>query len=370
MTPGVTISWPHWPVFALIMSLAACASDPPPIEMPIREPLQAPLREWNHPGPAINVSIEVFDTGTAARGLGSEVVGALRKAESMYLPVLLQRALEESGGWGSVRVLPETDPAAELQIAGTIIESSGIELSLRLTARDASGKLWLDRIYRDYATDHGYAGEWDYLVDPFGDLYHQAANDLGEIRSQLTATELDRILDVANLRYAVALAPSVFSGYLTVGDQGTVQLAGLPAREDDMFARVQRIRESEYGFIDTVDAAYQRFFNEVGKTYTYWRGYSYELVLGNEVLAAGSAERKRPRSWAVLDQVYEVYKDSKLNGDVLRQMTESFDAEVTPTSAGIEGAVVELGGSLDEKYGQWRRILRDIFARERGGDTF
>ena len=354
-----------WLVLALVMSLAACVSQPPILVIPHRDPLVSELRKWNHPGPAINVSIEVFDPGATGPGPDREMTGALRKAESMYLPVLLQDALMESGGWGSVRVLPDEDPAAELQIQGMILESNGIETALRLIARDATGKVWLDRVYHDYATDHGYLGEWDYRVDPFEDLYHQAANDLGGLRAELTSAELDRILDVANLRYATALAPTAFSGYLVAGERGLVQLSGLPARGDAMFRRVQRIRESEYGFIDTVDAAYERFYHEVGKTYTYWRAYSYELLLGNETLAVDSAEKKRPRSWAVLDQVYEVYRDSKLNGDALRQMTESFDAEVTPTSAGIEGAVIELDGSLNEKYGEWRRILRELYAEER-----
>jgi hypothetical protein len=350
--------------FCLMLSLVGCASTRPLPPQPERIPLQAPLQKAGFHQPLLNVAILVFDAGNLQEQ--SRVSTPLRNAEVLYVPVLLKRTLEESGGWGAVRVLPDEDPSAELQISGSIIASDGIGMSLAITVQDATGRVWLDRTYTDYAFDHGYQSALNYLVDPFQDLYNQIVNDINEVRVSLDKKTLERVLDTAMLRYAQALSPEGFSSFLSRDAQGELTLVGLPARDDSMYQRARRIRESEYGFTDTVDEAYTRFYNEIGQTYTYWRSYSYELVLGNETLERENAEGKqRPRSWAVLEHVYNTYRESRLNEDALRQMTDSFDDEVTPTVTSLEGAVIHLEGSLQAKYQQWRNLLRDIYAKER-----
>lgn len=348
----------------LMLGLAACSSTPTLPPLPARIPLEAPLQQVDFSQPLLNVAILVFDSGIAPAV--PRVSTPLRNAEVLYAPVLLKRTLEESGGWGAVRVLPDEDPSAELQISGRIVTSDGIGMSLAISVKDATGRIWLDRTYTDYAFDHGYQSTLDYQQDPFQDLYNQLVNDINEVRGSLATQALERILDTAMLRYAEALSPEGFSTFLSRDEQGALTLVGLPARDDNMYLRARRIRESEYGFTDTVDAAYTRFFNDVGQTYTYWRSYSYELVLGNEELEQENAEGgARPRSWAVLEHVYNTYKESRLNEDALRQMTDSFDDEVTPTVTSLEGAVIHLEGSLQSKYQQWRKILKDIYATER-----
>ena len=349
----------------VILLISACASTPSEVP-PVRLPLDVALHTSTPGSPALNVSIMVLESGADGHGVSAP----LRAAEALYIPVLLKQTMEESGAWGAVRVLPDEDPSAELQITGRILDSDGIELSLHVTVRDATGRVWLDRAYSDYAFGDTYRGELNYLKDPFQDLYNAVVNDINEVRNGIVSEQLERILDTSMLIYASALAPEAFSTYLTGLDDGQPQLVALPARNDELYARVRRIRESEYGFTDTLDAAYRHFFDEVGQTYTYWRSYSYELVLGNENLERDNGDGvQRARSWQVLGEVYGTYKDSKLNEDALRQMTDSFDDEVTPTVASLEGAVVHLTGSLRQKYRQWRSILKQIYAEERGATT-
>jgi hypothetical protein len=273
--------------------------------------------------------------------------------------------MEESAGWGAIRVLPDADPTAEVMLTGEIIESNGVELSLHITARDSTGRLWIERTYTDFALGN-YAVNLNYLNDPFQDLYNKITNDLNEVRAGLSERDLNRILDTSMLRYAAALAPEAFSPFMTLGNDGRIQLVGLPARDDAMYFRASRIRESEYVFADTVDEAYQLFFNEVGQTYTFWRSYSHELILGNESLEKESYEDKqRSQTWARVENVYNDYKESRLNGDALRQMTNSFDSEVTPTVTSLAGAMIHLEGSLSARYQEWRGILQEIYASER-----
>ena len=131
--------------------------------------------------PALNVSVMVFDPGTSG---DLKISAPLRNAEAVYFPVLLKRTMDESGGWGAVRVLPDEDPSAELQITGRIINSDGIELSLHITARDSEGTVWLDRTYTDYSLEQVHRSQLDYLKDPFQDLYNSVSNDLKRDSSQ------------------------------------------------------------------------------------------------------------------------------------------------------------------------------------------
>ena len=57
----------------------------------------------------------------------------------------------------------------------------------------------------------------------------------------------------------------------------------------------------------------------------------------------------------------------KMTIQELRELAEGFHNEVAPTSMEIEGRVVRLSGSLEQRYGEWRRILREIYALETGG---
>jgi len=335
--------------------LAGCASAPEPLP-PVRVPLDAPLLTSFYGGPALNISIKEFDPGIV-----DAVLVPIRHAEVRYMPVVLKQILIEVGGWGAVRVLPADDPSAEVLVTGRIINSDGVELSLNVQVEDATGRQWFNKIYTDYAFE-AYEEQPGFQKDLFEDLYNQVVNDINQARANLSANELERVLDTATLRYAASLSPDAFSEYFVLGDKGNLKLIGLPARDDAMFARSERIRESEYGFTDTVDEAYTLFYHEIGPTYAHWRKYSHELVLGNESLGA---EERRRRSWAAAKQSFSTYKESRLNEDALQKITDAFDAEVTPTVTSLEGTMIHLSGTLQSRYQEWRDILRDIYTAER-----
>ena len=52
--------------------------------------------------------------------------------------------------------------------------------------------------------------------------------------------------------------------------------------------------------------------------------------------------------------------------DALRELGASFGADVQPVVVEVEGRTVELNGSAEEQYQEWRRLLREIFAAETG----
>lgn len=348
--------------------LLSCATE----SIVVRQPKTVTLaKAQTQVNPAFNVSILVFDSGIGtapAGGSQHKIFPPLRTAEAGYLPSVLKETLLEAGYWGAVRVVPEVDPTAEILVTAKIQISNGIELQLYVRAWDSLGRVWIDREYQDLATIQDYDVEPASRDDPFQDLFNEIANDLNLVRQAQSGKDASDILDTAMLRYAVALSPEAFGEYLEVDKQGVVELAGLPARDDVMYVRATKIRESEYGFIDIVDEQYGNFYNRMRQTYSYWRQYSYELTeYNNRIRQTGSAGRRsRDGSWAALHGVYKTYKDSKMNEDELRELAASFDAEITPTVTRLEGTMVRLTGSLKSQYEEWRELLQEIYASERG----
>ena len=102
--------------------------------------------------------------------------------------------------------------------------------------------------------------------------------------------------------------------------------------------------------------------------YAYWRRYSYELIqYGKKIEQSGFVGRRsRQGSFAVMESIYKSYKESKMNEDSLREMAASFDNEISPTVMELEGTVIRLNGSLQAQYEEWRRLLQEIYAAERG----
>ena len=317
--------------------------------------------------PNLNISLETF---TSTLKVSSPIYSSatrIRSVETRYLPYVLKRTLDLSQYWGAVRVLPRADPSAELQVSGTILSSDGVELRLLIKVTDATGQVWLDNLYHETATDLHYGATPHYLDDPFQNLFNRIANDLSA-RLQLVSTAAQQhILDMAMLSYAVALSPASFSGYLADAQDGELKLLSLPARDDPLLSRVDKIRQGEYLFTDGVDAQYELLFRQLGPTYAWWRHYSYELIIGNEKLEQIDATRGATRgSWYAMERIYKTYKESKMNEDALRELTLSFDNETRPLVTQIAGKVIELSGTLDMQYDEWRRILRDIYREETG----
>lgn len=349
------------------------------------------------PRKLLDVGIVVFDPGVpdVDPDPKDNVFPQVRRGEARYVPYVLRTTLEETAQWGAVRVLPELDPAAEVQLSGRILASDGFELALEVTARDATGREWFTRVYQDTATQFAYRDDVAYRGDPFQDLYRRIANDLIVFRDSLDATELAAIREVSRLRYAAEIAPDAFDDYLVEDRRGRVSVDRLPAPDDPMLARVDRIREAEYLFVDTVDQQYGVFHARMAPSYDQWRRFSYEetialrdtkrsartrmlagalAVVGGTMINSqtSSAAGSLAGTGAVLGglmlakQGFDVGKQADIHEEALKELATSFDAEVAPIVVDVEGEVVKLSGSLEAQYAEWRQIMRRIYAEEVG----
>ncbi|MGH8188684.1 MAG: hypothetical protein ACREUC_19155, partial [Steroidobacteraceae bacterium] len=50
----------------------------------------------------------------------------------------------------------------------------------------------------------------------------------------------------------------------------------------------------------------------------------------------------------------------------LKQLGESFQAEVQPMVVEVEGRSLQLKGTAEEQYHEWRRLLKELYENETG----
>ena len=334
--------------------------------------LLVPGYAWSQPAEEalLDVGVVIFDPGIPEDRSTHSRLGIfpeIRKSEAKYMAVLLRQVLMDSGEWGVVRVLPEPQASSEVLVTGSILHSDGLRLEFVVRVSDAVGRAWFERTYRREA------GEADYPVasggDPFLPMYVAIASDMLSSRDALDARQLRAVRDVGVLRYAASLAPEVFGTYLARDEQGRYSAARLPAEDDPMMARVQRIRNQEHLFIDTVDEQYARLREDMAPTYHLWRQYGQEQALFRADYEARAAERERGGrrgSFVALQQTYNTYKGLKIQEQDLDELAQGFNNEVAPTDMDVQGRVVRLSGTLESQYREWREILRRIFALETG----
>ena len=290
----------------------------------------------------------------------------VRKAEVRYLPYVLKQTLDSRGEWGVVRVMPGEHGSAELNIEGTLLASDGERLAVAIKAQDSAGRLWLHREYHMTVKDSAYEHPG---LEPFQPLFDRVAADLWQAGNQLAQVQRQQLSYLAILKYGERLLADGFSRYLSPDEQGVSQLLGLPAKNDPMFQRVQKLRRYEYFFVDTADEQYQTLFNNMQRTYHHWRKYSRELVVymrDYEQRQAGQASGFRRGSLASMNEVYSDYEWFRMQERYLNELSSGFNNQVLPTVLELDDQVVHLEGGYEQQYQQWQKILAEIFSLERG----
>ncbi len=318
------------------------------------------------------------------------IIPDVRRAESTYIAYHLKDTLELTGNWAAVRVTPEPSNAVDLQLSGRILLSDGEQLKVNIRVTDASGRVWFQRDYKDTASKFSYETPTE---DPFQDLYNDIANDLLGARQQLSDKKILDIKQLANLKFARDLAPDAFGDYLQTSRRGQVTVVQLPAENDSMMARVARIKEQEYLFVDTLDNYYVKYYKDMRPSYDEWRHATYEeavrlrevqrqarsrLLGGALMVAGGIAAGAESKTWAssaaaagivvggisVIKSGLQRQKEAEIHAEALQELSQSLGTEITPYVLDIEGRTIELTGSAKDQYVQWRRLLNDIYAQE------
>jgi len=391
----------RFPLWMLIAALApaglpGCATGP---VKQLVEPTNAIQADQPVPEAALfDVGIQVFETAAisaeAAREKSTDP--KILEAEARFIPFHLKKTLQQTGQWGAVRVVPARAEEVDVNVSGKLLESNGEKLRVEIKVVDATGRLWFHNEYVAEATDQSYeALDRKQDRDPYQDLYNTIANDLLAYRQQLKEREISAIRQVALLKFARSVAPYAFAPYLVQERDGLFKVSKLPADDDPMFERVNRIRAREHMFIDTVNNFYGNLYDDMRRPYGQWRqSYLKELnqkrelerklwerrilgaaailgaaVIGSNSNSAGSVFARDILligGFETIRSSGQFANDARVHEAALKELGVSFKADVAPVVDEVEGRTIKLSGSVDAQYAEWRKTLRELFTAETG----
>ena len=344
----------------------------------------------------LNASIAVFDPGTLpendkdSNGLSMDI----RKAEARYMPEQLRATMEQTGYWGAVRVVPRGLTSGELRVSGTILHSNGLQLDLRITAKDASGNKWFTKEYRD-GVEAAFYQSSELSGEAFQPLYNTVANDLARFVKQLSTEEITSIRRVAELRFATDIAPEAFEGYLELDETGEFSVVHLPSQDDPMYGRVQAIQERDLLMIDTLNGHFDNFHREMQDPYTEWRKARSDEAEKQKALEKAALNRTLLGVASIIGAIFveatgsnsglgtvsdvmvlggaaaiksgmDKRSEAVIHRESIEELGASFSSEARPLVVEVEGKTVKLTGSAEAQYEQWRLLMGQIYASETG----
>ena len=143
-------------------------------------------------------------------------------------------------------------------------------------------------------------------------------------------------------------------------------------------------------FVDTLNEFYNDFYARMDRPYDDWRAYSYEEQKALDAINRGSMLKKilgvaavvggilmDPREdmggikdvmilggIAAIHAGFEDGKESGIHKAALSELADSFEGELTPLLVDVDGRVVQLTGSAEVQFNQWRKLLLEIAATD------
>lgn len=343
----------------------------------------------------LDVGIGIFKPGVDAISADEPgVYPKIREAEARFMPYVLMETLQNSGSWGSVRVIPQRQSEMDLWLDAEILRSDGENLELLVVVQDSSGKTWYTRKYTDTASKYSYDTSLPNRSEPFQAIYNQIANDLLLHYRQLDPQQVSTIRVISELKFAKQFSAEAFSDHLGIDKNGRYYITRLPADDDPILLRVKQIRERDYMFVDTLQEYYASFARQMEVPYLEWRRAFYEENKALQEVKAQSRNRIIGGALAVLAGILAQGVDSrtartagvvgigagvgavmsglnkgeeaKVHAEALEEISASMNSEMQPHTMKLEDRTVTLSGSVNEQYGQWRQLLKDIYNAETG----
>ncbi|SDJ70846.1 hypothetical protein [Microbulbifer yueqingensis] len=391
--PGTENTFGKGLLITVLLMLGACATTE------VRTTAFTPLTVEDSTIPEqrlLDVGVVQFDPGLETTEVSEEelVFPELRQAESRYIAVTLAESLQESQGWGPVRVIPSSRTNIDVTVQGRILQSDGETLTVEVTVSDSRGQRWFTKEYSERASQYAYDRKHPTKGDAFQGIYNRVANDMLEYRQGLSDEYIAELRAISEMRFARNFSPDAFSSYLTQSDDGIYQLKALPAENDPMLERVRRIRERDYLFVDTLQGYYGTFVKSMETPYQQWRALSFEevqqmrelkrkarnhtimgaaaIIGGIAAAGAGGGAARQAGHVAVAGGGYLVKSgfdrrsEAKMHIEALQELGDSMQAEVEPQIVELEDRTVTLSGTVENQYRQWREILKEIYEAETG----
>ena len=169
---------------------------------------------------------------------------------------------------------------------------------------------------------------------------------------------------------------------LSINRDRTVSLKSLPDESDILFKQIEAVRNQENGFVDGLQASYEKFDASTEVTYQEWQRSVHAMIKEEEsqtgrqiagtlgaLASAGLAiwANKKGhdvvRDAAVVGAVggvavaYDASKRKDEQKKLIDEMSTSVDAAISPTQISFEGQKAVLTGTAQQQYKQLRTHL-------------
>lgn len=382
--------------FAIILGLMVFTGAQAAVDKVTTSTVQ-PIKTPSEPIPAealLDVGIPPLDDGLYLTDEDDTVFPEVRYAESIYFANQLAKTMEKSGGWGAIRVIPNTEVVTDVYITGVIHQSDGETLDLEIQVFDTSGKKWLDQRHSQVVGKYTYDRRLKISSDPFQNLFTTIANNVLAVREKMSNEQAVRLRQISELRFAREFSPEAFDEYIDEDKNGILTLERLPADSDSILERVDRIRERDHLYVDTMQDYYDTFSENMHVPYQDFRRVSYDsvvkarqlkkrankqMIAGVAAIIAGIYGRTQASSWMQLDgstataaaggyalkQGLDTKQKAAEQTERLAEMGSSLEAVIAPQVIALEDRTVTLTGTVQAQYEQWRELLHQIYQQER-----
>ncbi len=343
----------------------------------------------------LDIGIPRLNDGLELTDEDDTVFPEIRFAEGAYFSNQLAKIFEKSGAWGAVRVIANKEIIVDLYVTGTILQSDGETLALDIQVFDTSGKRWFAKQYKQMVGKYAYDRRLKSLGDPFQNLFVRIANDLLDYRERLSDQEAEQLRQLSELRFARQFSAPAFDAYVGERRDGTLTIERLPAADDSILQRVQKIRDRDYLYIDSMQDYYDEFTQRMHIPYQDFRRASYDSVVKARQLKRQGNSRLIAGVGAVLAGIYgrsqattsmandasiataavggyviksglEKKQQAASYNESVAEMGVSLEAQIAPQVIELEDQTITLTGSVQAQYAQWQELLQKIYQQERG----
>ncbi|MDQ6996209.1 MAG: hypothetical protein Q9M82_01965 [Mariprofundus sp.] len=357
--------------------------------------------------PKLDIIVPVFDPGLPkdpAKYKKEGIWPELRRAEAARFAYKMKLALEKTGAFGAVRVMPDKTATGDLYVLGTIDESNGENVAIDIKVYDISGKRWFDKSFKHEVTEDFYSNIRNKGKDPYDPVFKKAADKLVEELDDHANKDLANLQALTDLRFGANFSEAAFSQYMQ-SKRGRVSLIGYPDKNDLMLRRVKAIRIRDQMFSDRMQAHYEQFSQTMDDSYAVWQKQSFtELegerqatrdaitsavagvaLIGLSVLSAIAGSQSNSYGGyaagttgavvggmvgaQLLGKSFQTSEQAKFHREALAELGQSIDSEMAPQVVKFEKSTLKLTGTAKEQFAQWRAFLKKIYAEEATPDV-
>jgi hypothetical protein len=145
--------------------------------------------------------------------------------------------------------------------------------------------------------------------------------------------------------------------------------------------------------VDALNQQYDSFYGRMWPPYESWRKSNLDeqqarekierdaLIrqVGGALLIAGAIALGAGRRGVGLPEIgmaiiggqvivngFNISKQAEMHSESIRELSETFGAEMKPVLVEFEGKTYELTGPAEEQFRRWRELLREIYRAETG----